>query len=101
MGSKAVSLRQADRGHWAAFWIEAHVAADERGLAQHRAEDRTPEHMQQEYELTCERAGVWAAAEAQQGEAEQQVAQPEPPGEHDEGDLWSCSKRRSMNNMHH
>ena len=66
----------------------------------HCAEDRTPEHIQQDYELMCKRAGVWEAAEAQQGEADQKAAQPEPPEEHPPRDLWSCSRCSTMNTRH-
>ena len=66
----------------------------------HRAENRTPEHTQQEFELMCKQAGVWEAAQAQQGEADQKAAQPEPLEEHLPGDLWSCWKCWSMNTRH-
>ena len=66
----------------------------------HRAEDKTPEHIQQEYEMTCKQAGVWEAAELQQDEADQKAAQLEPPEEHLPGHLWSCWKCKTMNTRH-
>ena len=66
----------------------------------HRAEDKTPEHIQQEYEMTCKRAGVWATAEQQQVEADEKAAQLEPPEEHLPGHLWSCRKCNTMNLRH-
>ena len=66
----------------------------------HGAEDTTAEHIGQQYELMCKRAGVWDLAQAQQGEADQKVAQLEPPEEHLPRDLWSCWKCRTMNLRH-
>ena len=67
----------------------------------HRAEDRTPEHIQQEYELMCKRAGVWKVAEAQQGEADEKAAEPEPESAVSSVlCLWSCSRCSSMNTRH-
>ena len=67
------------------------------------AEDSAPEHIEQieqDYELMCKRAGVWAAAAASQSEADRKVAEPEPPEEHDERDMWGCSKCSTMNLRH-
>ena len=66
----------------------------------HGAGDTTPEHMEQQYEVMCKRAGVWALAQAQQGEADKKVALLEPPKEHCPRDLWSCWKCRTMNLRH-
>ena len=66
----------------------------------HSAADKTLEHIQQEYELVCKRAGVWETAEAQQSDADQQAAQPEPPQEHPPGDLWACPRCSTHNTRH-
>ena len=66
----------------------------------HKAGESALEHIQQEYEWMCKRAGVWAVAQHQQEEAEQKAAQPEPAEEHPPRDLWSCWKCRSMNTKH-
>ena len=66
----------------------------------HRAEDKTPEHIQQEYDMTCKRVGVWEAVELQQDEADKKAPQLEPLEEHLPGHLWSCWKRKTMNTRH-
>ena len=66
----------------------------------HKAEDKTSEHIKQDYELMCKRAGVWEAAEALQSEADQKAAEPELPEEHSPRDRWSCCNCSTMNIRH-
>ena len=65
-----------------------------------QAEDRTPEQMEQDFELICKQAGVWEGAEALQGEADQKVGQLEPPEEHHPKDMWACNKCSTHNLKH-